>query len=96
MRDDVMGPTVRHNTLHCRACGGKIDASTPLGHTGVPTNGSWSVCLNCAEVSIYVVGPFGVALREPTLGELATFTKRYRGVVGAVLQYNSEHRNQGD
>ncbi len=63
--------------LHCRACGHGIDAATAgVRHDGprnIPITGDYSVCFRCGEVSVYVIGPLGVALREPTGAELTEF-----------------------
>jgi hypothetical protein len=66
---------VRHQKLNCRACGNGIDAAGVTGPVAPdPTDGDYSICFRCGEVSIYTIGPLGVALREPTGAELAEFS----------------------
>lgn len=85
--------TTRHNVFHCRMCGYKADASTSLFRPdAVPTSGAFSVCLNCGEVSVYEIGPLGVAVREPTLDELAEFTADHPGVVQTMIAFNAQRR----
>lgn len=84
--------TTEHNAFFCRACGYKAEASTSLFRDAVPTTGAFSVCSNCAEVSIFEVGPFGVAVREPTLDELSEFTNAHPGVVQTTIAFNAQRR----
>lgn len=70
-----MTPTFRHNTLHCRACGSEIDSATDMITGMEPYDGAVSICVICGEVSIFVIGPFGTALREPTMEEIADITQ---------------------
>jgi hypothetical protein len=66
----------RHVPLHCLACGGKQDAAgAATGPPRIPADGDYSICFRCGEVNIYVVGPFGVALRAATTAELAEFAR---------------------
>jgi hypothetical protein len=59
----------------CPYCGKTLDAAgSPDGtRTTPPDDGDFLVCFGCAQPAVAVVGPFGVALREATAEELATF-----------------------
>jgi hypothetical protein len=66
---------VRHRKLHCPACGcGQNAAARPDRSPGPgPSDGDYSICFRCGEVSVYTVSPLGVALREATSAELVEF-----------------------
>lgn len=64
--------------------------STRAGNRA-PAAGDWSICMRCAEVSIYVIGPLGqVLLREPTTDELAEFGRSaYAAEVRRLHRFNA-------
>lgn len=65
----------RHDPVSCRACGYRFDSVSQSGDVcRVPSDGDFSVCFRCGEVSVFVVGPLGIGVREPTLAELAEFS----------------------
>jgi hypothetical protein len=71
-RPDIL----RHPILHCPACGTPCDAAGVTGDIApTPTDGDYSICFRCGEVNIYVIGPFGVSIREATTAELAEFAR---------------------
>jgi hypothetical protein len=80
----------RHNALHCRVCGTRLDAATGVNTNGYPDDGSFTVCFYCGELSCYVVGPFGVAMREPTMDEMAEFHRDYAEVATQLAQYRAQ------
>jgi hypothetical protein len=90
-RPDVL----RHDKLHCRACGNGIDATSipGPGPTPTPSDGDTAICFRCGEVSIYTVGPLGVALREPTGPELADFAANPDNtrIIREIHQFWAEH-----
>lgn len=63
--------------LVCRVCGYTQTAlgvtTRPTGTDECPSDGDFSVCFGCGEVSVIATGPLGVALREPTGEDLAEF-----------------------
>lgn len=70
-----------HNLLHCRTCGGRLDAAAEPGTLTpkAPTSGDVAVCFRCGVPSVYEVGPLGVALRAPTHDEQARVGRRPAG-----------------
>ena len=90
-RPDVL----RHQTLPCLACGAPNDSAGVTGDVApTPTSGDYCICFRCGEVSIYVVGPLGIALREPTTAELAEFASEPANtrLVQQIHEYNATHR----
>lgn len=89
-RDDVWRLTAR---LNCTACGYTPDAvgTTTKAGNRAPAAGDWSICMRCAEVSIYVISPLGqVLLREPTTDELAEFGRSaYAAEVRRLHRFNA-------
>lgn len=85
-----------HPPVPCPACGQVMDAaqSVSLWHWKPPVDSDWSVCFECGEVSIYVVGDFGVALRTPTLEELVVFNEEHPGIVQQLHLFNSQQRGR--
>lgn len=81
----------RHNELHCRKCGEAVDsAMNTEDGSAAPEDGSWSICVYCATISRYVVGPFGVALRAPTEQERDTFLREQPELLETVKRYIEE------
>jgi hypothetical protein len=65
-------PDLLHKAVACCHCGYLVDAaSTTDGEQLAPEDGNIAICFRCAEPSVYVVGPIGVALRLLTRDELA-------------------------
>jgi hypothetical protein len=79
LREQPGDPGVyRHAAVSCRTCGAANDAVThPYGLNRVPKDGDVSICRSCGEVSLFVIGPFGVALREPTLQEMSEIVRQH-------------------
>lgn len=68
--------TARHAQLHCPVCSyGFNAAGSPDGSPieRLPDNNDLTVCFNCGELLVYVVGALGVAVRVATADELALF-----------------------
>lgn len=83
----------RHQALNCRVCGSVLDAASRVQDAVEPYDGAASICFNCGEVSIFVIGAFGVALREPTTQELAELASdpEYREMRALLSQYRAQH-----
>jgi hypothetical protein len=90
---------VRLNELHCLACGYLIDGalSGDRGEHDVrPTTGDYSVCINCNEVSIFVVADDGtVSLREANFIELRQFNTLHGAKARAVAEIRRLHNPNG-
>lgn len=88
----------RHNELRCRICDCVLDAATGADcnqHQG-PTDGAYSLCSYCGEVSIFVLNPLGiVGLREPTLAELQTFNREHGHLAQALAQIRAHSPSEG-
>jgi hypothetical protein len=53
--------------FHCPVCGYKHDAvSSATGQMRVPTDGDFSICFRCGEITRFVVTSFGVSVRKLT------------------------------
>ena len=60
-------------TLLCPYCA-YLNRHASLGKDApehAPREGDWSICSKCRGVAIFVVGPFGHAVRKPTAAEFA-------------------------
>lgn len=86
-----MPDVLRHQAYACRACGTPLDAAMHAGAgRAKPTDGDFSICGHCGEVSVYAISAFGVvSLREATLAELHIFNQNPRLVFAreAVLRF---------
>lgn len=89
---------LRHRALPCPACGYQSDAlgdpTAPAGTTlNEPADGDYTICFNCGQVFVFSVTAFGTALREPTLAELAEFSrsKHNTRIVRRLHQFHAEH-----
>ncbi len=74
------------NALTCRICKGTLDCATdPRGNKERPSTGSFSICMYCGEVSIYIEHEDGsYSLREPNFIELAIFNREASDVARAA------------
>ncbi|HVQ49770.1 MAG TPA: hypothetical protein VMS92_06950 [Mycobacterium sp.] len=45
--------TTRYPSTSCPHCGYKMDAASPVEGTGVPSEGDFSVCINCAGLMVF-------------------------------------------
>lgn len=61
----------RIGDLLCPYCSAKLDCvdALPTNRSMTPKPGSVAVCVVCAEPSMFVDGPFGLAFRKPTNDE---------------------------
>ncbi len=67
---------LRFDKLKCPTCGSRMDAVSELDGGPMarePSNGSLSVCLRCAGLAVFCIGPLGVALRPASADEFAAF-----------------------
>lgn len=60
--------------LPCPYCSAKLECASGLSANlnAMPTAGAAAVCVACAQPSVFVDGPFGMALRKPTKDERAS------------------------
>lgn len=73
-RSEPGDPTKHHHDpVACPGCGQRQDGAMRPDTTTAPSDGDWSICVTCGEVSVYVVGALGVGLREASLEELVEF-----------------------
>ena len=54
----------------CPHCGDVIEFHVNANADVPPSAGDVSMCFMCERPSVYGAGPFGLALRKPTAGEL--------------------------
>ncbi len=67
---------LRFDKLKCPTCGTKMDAVSETDGrpmTRTPDNGDRTLCLRCAGLAVFCIGPLGVALRAATADEFAEF-----------------------
>jgi hypothetical protein len=80
---------VSARTFTCPACGHKSDALTDPDQRNTPNDGDYAVCFYCGEVAVIVNGPFGMAVREPTIAELEQFRAQgHAEMVRAVHRFH--------
>jgi hypothetical protein len=72
--------------LPCPYCGVTLECAdgVPTNVNDRPTAGAVSVCIACAEPSLFVEGPFGLAFRKPTPRERASIMDQ---IGPALLKY---------
>jgi hypothetical protein len=91
--------SLRHTTFHrpitCRVCGLPLDGATsavPGQEDHRPGNHSFSVCIGCGEVSMFVVEDGEVVgLREPNFVELEIFNREFAREARVAAQVRAEH-----
>lgn len=78
----------RYDAVSCPACGKRHDAAANVKPgDGAVQDGDYSVCVGCGVMSIFVIGPLGVAFRAPDADEVAQFIALYGSVVSDPRQY---------
>jgi hypothetical protein len=80
----------RHPALQCPYCTKTMDAAAVSpGHApAMPRTGDTAICLDCANASIYEVGPLGVALRKPSPEERAEILAECGSQIAQLLEFN--------
>ncbi|MFG7180700.1 hypothetical protein ACGYQ5_14325 [Burkholderia pseudomallei] len=78
--------------LTCPHCGAPHDRhSEPLQPSKTPVDGDWSICIDCGEVSVFVIGEHW-SLRAPTIDE-ANEIASDPGVLSYRLAWRCMKRN---
>ena len=86
MTTDISGP--------CWSCGYPYDATSALdGTAAMPESGSWSICLACGEVAVFVVVMGRVITREPTPAERELASSNREVIVARLLQREARERD---
>lgn len=79
-----MPHVLRHDPTPCPTCGRVVDAVVTINAQPVrnpPDDGDYSICDECASVSMFTVSALGVVgLRPLTAAELTTFQNDPEGV----------------
>jgi hypothetical protein len=80
----------------CLSCGYLLDSATsmPGNAITVPAPGAVSICLACADIAIYGIGPFGLTLRPPTAVERAEIMTDIRAqrAIATIRELQQERR----
>lgn len=88
----------------CPFCGKRNDTCSPVGgSSGLPDEGSWSLCVRCRKPSVFAVTDNGVLrLRKPNAFEAEPFMKSktyWQGLREVQAQFGTreefERRNGG-
>lgn len=87
---------LRHDRLPpCPVCAYRPDAIS-LAEGGAtcptPSDGDYSLCFNCGEVSVYTAGPLGLAVRAATTDELARFNREHGHVARGLARFNAQRQ----
>lgn len=91
--DDKYAETYRYPAVACPYCSHRHDASTFLprqGEVRVPSNGDFSMCVECTRPAVFEIGSFGVALRLPTPEESAEFYRDHATAVAGLMMLKAE------
>lgn len=85
-----MSAQFQHNTVTCSCCGAQNNWSAGLTGGRRPQSGDRAVCVTCGEISVFVVGPLGMVLREATLDELAETVSKHGDLLRTFHVYRAQ------
>jgi hypothetical protein len=73
--------------LRCPYCSARLDCADGLSTntSATPTSGAVAICIDCAEPSMFVDGPFGMAFRKPTKEERTQIMAKYGPALVAYM-----------
>jgi hypothetical protein len=80
-----------HHQIECPHCGKLNDRQTMLGGNGAPKDGDASICVQCAQWSVFELTAFGMIQRMPTPTEAASLMadERCQAVQALTVLYAS-------
>lgn len=87
----------RHAELRCRICAYKLDAATCVDpdFPNPPSDGDFSVCQGCGEISIFeVTGGNVTGLREPNFIELTNIYQEHRVLLERFTRLRAQRPTQ--
>lgn len=67
-------PYNKHPEFHCPSCGTVMDSTTSSEFEAVmPSDGDFSLCVQCLDVNVFAVSLLGISLRPATPEEQVEF-----------------------